>query len=320
MDCRTVHDHLSAYLDRDLPLQTWEQLDTHLRRCARCRREFTQLQTVAAWVRDLPRIEPSPTFLQQVCQRLEGLPHRSPARIFRRLTGALPFQVAAALVVAVSAALVWRMAPDIGQQQVKPAESPAQIEPWLSRDRTAIPAMEVPPLEQLFEDALPTPAPLVQSPARRPLFVAREGFFRSTRDVSTMPMASGVPADVRVGEITLSPTVILQAADPMQAAQQVWEIVPRIGGGLLHFQGMVNSEDRAARREVTVTVSLTADRYQALLEAVRKLPGITVAEERMAFSGGELPQQESAASLWQLEHAQPAAAPKLTLVITILPR
>jgi predicted anti-sigma-YlaC factor YlaD len=68
MDCRTVHDHLSAYLDRVLPLQIWERLDTHVRRCARCRREFTQLQTVTAWVRNLPRIEPSPTFRQQVCQ------------------------------------------------------------------------------------------------------------------------------------------------------------------------------------------------------------------------------------------------------------
>jgi hypothetical protein len=149
--------------------------------------------------------------------------------------------------------------------------------------------------------------------------MSREGILRSARDVSTAPMASAVPSDVRVDEITLSPNVILQAADPVQAAQQVWEIVPRTGGGLLHFQGMVNSENRAARREVTVTVSLTADRYQALLEAVRKLPGITVAEERVAFSRREL-LQEPAASLRQLERAQPAAAPKLTLVITILPR
>jgi hypothetical protein len=122
-----------------------------------------------------------------------------------------------------------------------------------------------------------------------------------------------------VGEIALFPSVILRAADPVQAAQQVWEIVPRTGGGLLHVQGMMNSEDRPAWRPVRVTVSLTADRYQALLEAIRKLPGITVTEERMAFIGREFP-QEAAASLWRLEHAQPAVAPKLTLQIAILPR
>jgi anti-sigma factor RsiW len=194
MDCRTVHDHLSAYLDLDLPSQTRDQFDTHLRRCARCRREFTQLQTVTAWVRNLPLIEPSPTFLQHVCQRLERLPHRSPAGLFRRLTGALPFQMAAALVVAVSAALVWHMAPDRGQRQVQPLEPPARIEPWLSRDRTATPTMEVPPLEQIFEDALPTPTPLVQAPAGWSLFVSRGGPLRSARDVSTMPMATGVPS------------------------------------------------------------------------------------------------------------------------------
>ena len=318
MDCRTVHDHLSAYLDRVLPLQIWERLDTHMRRCARCRREFTQLQTVTAWVRNLPRIEPSPTFCQQVCQRLERLPHRSPARLLRRLTGALPLQVAAALVVTVSAALVWHLAP-IGQRQVQPPTSPPQVEPWLSRDRTATPTMEAPPLDQIIEESLPTPTPLVQAPAGRPSFLSREGSLRSARDVSTMPRATGVPSTVRVGEITLFPSVIVRAADPVQAAQQVWEIVPRTGAGLLNVQGMMNSEDRPARGPVRVTVSLTADHYQALLEAIRELPGITVAEERIAFIGRELP-QEAAASLWRLQHAQPIVAPKLTLEIAILPR
>jgi hypothetical protein len=95
--------------------------------------------------------------------------------------------------------------------------------------------------------------------------------------------------------------------------------VPRTGGALLQSQGMVTPAGRASRGPVRLSLSIAVDRYQALLDAIRQLPGTAVTEERMALIGRELP-LGSPGSLWRIEHAQPAKAPLMTLVITILPR
>jgi len=125
MDCQTVHDHLSIYLDHGVPLRTRLVLDQHLESCPQCCHELARLHTITAWVRDFPLIEPSPMFLQHVREQVERLPHRSKLSFFRRLAGALPLQVAAALLVVVSAALVWQMTPHVQQGQVQEANPPA---------------------------------------------------------------------------------------------------------------------------------------------------------------------------------------------------
>jgi anti-sigma factor RsiW len=320
MDCRTAHDHLSTYLDHDVPLQTRVVLDQHFESCPKCRNELAQLRTMTAWVRDFPLMEPSPMFLQQVCDRVEPLPHRSRLPFFRRLAGALPLQVAAALVVVVSGALVWQMTPSLRQGQRQEVNPPAHVEPWLSRERGATPILDAPSFEPMLEESLPTPAPLVQAPSRRPGFMAREEFVRFGREIPTMPLLTGAQAEVRLGEVSFFPSLMLQAADPVQAAQQIWELVPRTGGELLQSQGMVTPADRGASRgSVRLTLSITADRYQVLLDAIRQLSGIAVTEERMAIIGRE-PPLGSPGALWRIGHAQPATATLMTLVITILPR
>jgi hypothetical protein len=319
MDCRTVHDQLSAYLDHDLPLQTRLLCDQHLEACPRCRHELAQLHTMTAWVRDFPLIEPSPMFLQHVRERVARLPNRSPLPFFRRLVGALPLQAAAALVVVVSAVLVWQMTPRSWRGQVHEVEPPARLEPWLSRERSVTPILDAPPFEPMLEESFPAPAPLVQAPSRRPGFTAREEFVRFWRELPPMPLLTGVHAEGRIGDVSLFPSLTLRAADPVQTAQQIWELVPRTGGALLRSQGMVTPAGRASRGPVRLTLSIEADRYEALLDAIRQLPGTAVTEERMAIIGRELP-LGSSVSLWRVEHAQPAKAPLMTLVITILPR
>jgi hypothetical protein len=322
MDCLTVHDHLSTYLDHDVPLQMHLALDQHFELCPTCRNELAQLHTMTAWVRDFPLMEPSPLFLQHVCERVERLPQRPRLPFFRRLAGALPLQAAAALVVVVSAALVWQLTPHVRQGQKPEVEPPARIEPWLSREHNVTPILDGPPFEPLLEEPFPTPAPLVQAPLRRPGFMAREEFMRFGRELSAMPLLTGMPAEVRevrIGEVSFFPSLVLRATDPVQIAQQIWELVPRTGGELLQSQGMVTPADRAAWGSVRLTLSITADRYQALLEAIRQLSGTAVTEERLAIIGRELP-VGSPGSLWRIDHAPPAKATLMTLVITILPR
>jgi hypothetical protein len=132
-------------------------------------------------------------------------------------------------------------------------------------------------------------------------------------------MPAGMLAEGRVAEVSLSPSLTLQADDPMQAAQQIWELVPRTGGALLQSQGMVTPAGRTVRGPVRLTLSISADRYQTLLDAIRQVPGSNVSEERMAIVGRE-PSLGSLASLWRIEHSQVTRTPLTLLVITILPR
>jgi Putative zinc-finger len=319
MDCQTVHDHLSIYLDHAVPLQMRLVLDQHLESCPQCCHELARLHTITTWVRDFPPIEPSPMFLQHVREQVERLPDRFKLSFFRRLVGALPLQVAAALVVIVSAALVWQMTPTVQQGQVQEANPPAHIEPWLSRERSGAPMLDAPSFEPAIEEFLPTPAPLVQAPSRWAGFMVQEEVVRVGRDFPAMPRLTSMPAGGRISEGTFFPSLTLRAADPVQAAQQIWELVPWTGGELLQSQGMITPADRTSRGVVTLTLSVTADHYQTFLEAIRQLSGTTVTEERMAIIGRELP-QASSGSLWRVKHSQVAKTPEMTLVITILRR
>jgi hypothetical protein len=319
MDCRTVHDYLSTYLDHEIPLPIRVALDQHFESCPQCRHDLAQLHMMTAWVCDFPRIEPSSMFLQHVCERVERLPHRPRLSSFWRLAGALPLQAAATLLVVVSAALVWQMTPHLWRGRMQEVDPPVRIEPRLSHERSATPILDAPPFEPTLEDSLPAPVPLVQAPSRRPRFMAREGFVRFGGDFPAMPQLAGMQAEARGGEVALSPNLILRAADPVQAAQQIWELVPRTGGALLQSQGMVTPAGHASRRPVQLALSIAPDRYQSLLDAIRQLPGTAVTEERMAIIGRELP-AGAPGSPWRIEPSQPAKAPLLTMVITILPR
>jgi Putative zinc-finger len=319
MDCRTVHDHLSIYLDHDVPLQMRLVLDQHLESCPKCCHELTRLHAITTLVRDFPLIEPPPMFLQHIREQVERMSHRARPSFFRRLTGALPLQVAAAVVVVVGAALVWQMTPHLRQGQVQEVDPPAHIEPWLSREHSVAPMFDAPPFEPMPEESLPTPAPLVQASPRWAGFMAQDEFVRVGHEFPAMLRLTGMAAGGRVGEVAFFPSLTLRASDPVQAAQQIWELVPRTGGELLQSQGMITPANHTSRGVVGLTLSITADRYQPFLEAIRQLSGTTVIEERIAIIGRELP-QVSSGSPWRVEHSQVAKTPPMTLVITILRR
>lgn len=319
MDCRTAHDHLSAYLDHAVPAATREVLDDHLGACPRCRRELTQLQTVMAWVRDLPTIEPSPSFLQEVRERVEHISRRSPVPFFRRLAGVLPLQVAAVVLLAVSTVLLFQMTPQVWQRRTRQIEPAARIEPQTTRERTLAPAFEAPLFEQMPEELAPPLAPLVHAPAARPVFTLREEPLRTAQEQPGMSMLVRLQPERRASELTAFPSVILWAADPIQAAQQVSELAPRVGGALLEPRGIATRAGRISRGPVHVALSIAPDRYQALLDGIRQLPDTTVVEERVAFIGREVWQGPST-STFLPEHPLEAPIPRFTLVITILPR
>jgi hypothetical protein len=318
MDCQTVHDHLSSYLDHDVPLQMRLVLEHHFESCPNCRHALSQLHTISTWVGDFPRMDASPMFVQQVRERVELLPHGSRRSFVRRLLGAVPLQAVAALAVVVSAAVVWQMMPNVWWRQTEHFAPPPRLDPWSSHEHNVTPILNAPSFDTPFEDSVPTPVPLVQAPAR-PAFMAREDVVRYGRMLPTMPVLSGMQAEGRVSGVSLSPSLTLQAADPVQVAQQIWELVPRAGGELLLSQGMITPADRSLRGTVRLALSIAANHYQALLDAIRQLPETSLTEERMAMIGRELSLGSSDA-LWRIEPAGSIPTPQMTLVITILRR
>jgi hypothetical protein len=284
-----------------------------------CRRELDQLHQSTAWLRDFPLIEPSPMFLQHVRERVEPLLPRSRLPFFRRLAGVTPLQAAAALAVVVSAALLWQMTPHLRWGPTAEDAPPARIEPWSAREHRVIPVLDVPPFEAPLEESFSMPAPLVQGPSRRPGLVAREEFVRYGRELPMLPQFTGLPAEGRVGTVALFPSLALRAADPVQTAQQIWELVPKTGGELLQSQGMITPANRALRGTVKLTLAIAANHYQALLDTIRQLPDTTLTEERMAVIGAE-GSLGSSGSLRYIEHAPATEIPQLILVITILRR
>jgi hypothetical protein len=319
MDCQTVRDQLSSYLDHDVPLQMRRGLDQHFESCPKCRQDLAQLHQSIAWLRDFPLIEPSPMLLQHVRERVEPLLPRARLPFFRRLAGVTPLQAAAALAVVVSATLIWQMTPYLHWGQTADVAPPARIEPWSAREPRVTPVLDVPPFEAPLEDSFPIPAPLVQAPSRRPELVAREEFVHYGRELPMPPQFAGMLADGRIGTVALFPSLTLRAADPVQTAQQIWELVPKTGGELLQSQGMITPTNRTPRGTVRLTLSIAASHYQALLDTIRQLPDTTLTEERMAVIGGE-GSLGASASLRYIEHTPATAIPQLTMVISILRR
>jgi hypothetical protein len=142
---------------------------------------------------------------------------------------------------------------------------------------------------------------------------------RYGRELAAMPLLTGTQAEGRLSAVSLFPSLTLRAADPVQAAQQIWELVPSTGGELLQSQGMITPADRALRGAVRLTLSIAADHYQSLLDAIRQLPETSITEERMAIVGREL-SLGSSGSLWRIDHSRAAQTPQMTLVITVLRR
>lgn len=66
MNCRTARGLFSLRIDRCLSYEEERKLMQHLEECTTCAAEYKGVERTVGWVRDLPEIQPSETFLQDV--------------------------------------------------------------------------------------------------------------------------------------------------------------------------------------------------------------------------------------------------------------
>lgn len=69
MKCPSVQDHLSAYLDAEVPEELRRELEAHLEACAACRAELALLQRLDLAFAELP-LPASPDVTQRVLARV----------------------------------------------------------------------------------------------------------------------------------------------------------------------------------------------------------------------------------------------------------
>lgn len=70
IDCESVREELSAYIDNELPLSWRQKIEQHLQLCKECYDEYFTLQTTVAIMRSLREIEPPPGLKEKIKERL----------------------------------------------------------------------------------------------------------------------------------------------------------------------------------------------------------------------------------------------------------
>jgi hypothetical protein len=66
MNCRTARSLFSLHIDRYLSYEEERKRMQHLEDCTSCAAEYKGVERTVGWVRDLPEIAPSETFVQDV--------------------------------------------------------------------------------------------------------------------------------------------------------------------------------------------------------------------------------------------------------------
>jgi predicted anti-sigma-YlaC factor YlaD len=71
MKCHSVQEKLSAYQDRELKPQEYEEISTHLENCQSCREQYEKLEQVWQTLWRLEEVRPDPWFYQQLVRKIE---------------------------------------------------------------------------------------------------------------------------------------------------------------------------------------------------------------------------------------------------------
>ncbi len=105
-NCAEIQVELSAYVDGELPAARRASFDDHLATCAACRQRAQELRQLAAGVKALPGLQPSPQFLREVRAKVSAA--RPEARSHKVAWWGLPVGAAAMIALLVTATVLMR--------------------------------------------------------------------------------------------------------------------------------------------------------------------------------------------------------------------
>lgn len=267
LDCTTVRQELSAYIDDELPSAERQEIEQHLAVCPSCFAEYIQLQATSAILRSLKEIEPPPGFKDRVKERLLKEGKRG---IWQKALRRPWHSVAAAAAVLLLVAGAWGLLFDGGLARlpVDLTGPPTVAEKDVSISREAA---EV----QLFAGEAGEEEKDASTAALRK---APESDEEAVKDAEAAPQSNAPPAEKkedRVYQVAITSWPEAAGETPPEAARD-----PEITARALMLQEEADSGGEGLVIEISITTEDVVQAQEAIESlAYRNGLGVTRREE-----------------------------------------
>ena len=190
MTCQDARHWLSDLIDESLEADRRAEVDTHLATCVDCRVELERLRATVGALRGLDRPRAPAGFVAGVVRRVHPEPwyRRLSAWLFLPLSVKLPAEVAALVVIAGLAVLVWQRTPELRDAVHSPP--PPSAPPTAAVDPVARgPLQNAPDPRSAISRRAQAPREVLESRARSPKPVEPEPPAVPAESVASVPPA-----------------------------------------------------------------------------------------------------------------------------------
>jgi len=125
MECHSVEEKLSAYIENQLSSDEKELVDEHLKTCSKCSLSLEDLKKTIAYAQGLKEIEPPPWLTQKVMAKVREEAEQKKGilqKLFYPLHVKIPLEVIATIAIAVSVFYVFRSI----EPEIRVAKAPSE--------------------------------------------------------------------------------------------------------------------------------------------------------------------------------------------------
>lgn len=125
MECHSIKEKLSAYIETQLSSEEKKQMDEHLRGCPKCRHDLENLKKTIAYTQGLKEIEPPPWLTQKIMTKVKEEAEQRKGilqKLFFPLHIKVPIEVVATIAIAVTTIYVFKTI----QPEIKLTETPSK--------------------------------------------------------------------------------------------------------------------------------------------------------------------------------------------------
>jgi|GEM_PF-666875 len=130
MECGEIREKFSAYIEGIISLEEQSVIDEHLKSCRECSESLADLRKTLEHVKNLEDVDPPQWLTQKIMTRIKAKERAKKGilgRLFYPLHVKLPMEVAATLVIAVTAFYISKsMQPGIDLETYKLAKAPSE--------------------------------------------------------------------------------------------------------------------------------------------------------------------------------------------------
>jgi len=309
MECGTVRDKFSPYLEGSLSSEEKRLVEQHLMECQKCAESLAHLKKTLEHLHRLEEVEPPPWLRQRIMARVAEEAEGKKGilqRLFYPLHIKLPLEAVAAVLIAMFCLYVFKaMEPEMKLAQAPVQETPPQVllkekEPVSTVEgkdaARTLPAKQVVPREKkeiasdkLMEDKKPAKAPAPPEPAT--------GYASPSAEMQAAPqrteevgrrdsVGSSAELKVKARDESRQPLAAPRASAPLAAAIKeqeipltikVKEVEPtskQIEDLLLQLSGRVIRVESLEGKKVMIA-RLDSDRVGQFLEHLKSLGELT---------------------------------------------